>query len=104
MARPSHNLIESSFLSNDSSFPGSSLTPSPKIPLDAIGGPRLLLLQAAQLSIQLPVIFLFGRRYSHHAPDPVLSVLIPNQHGQQLLHVHAIRLSSPLSPVHFNAR
>jgi len=74
--------------------------PSP----DAIGHPHAVALHGQKLPVQLARILFCVRRHPDHALRLPLSGLVAQEQVQELPHIEAVGLGSPLSSVHLDAR
>jgi hypothetical protein len=54
--------------------------------------------------MELPRILLVHAGHPHHAPDPLIALLVAREQIQQATQIEPIRLRAPRPPIDFNAR
>src|SRR5512139_726879 len=53
--------------------------------------------------MQLALVFYFHTRHMHHTPDLWLSLMVAQEHGEQLPHIQPVGLCPPRPPIDFDA-
>src|SRR6478735_6709752 len=71
---------------------------------DAIHVGVAFALQAPQLSVQAPLVFLLHTGHAYHPPHALLPARIAHQHLVELGHIQRITLGPPRTPVDLDAR
>jgi len=65
--------------------------------------PGAINLQGSELSMEMSIVFILGGGHADDAPGSLLTVVIADQHRQQLPDVEAVGLGALRATIHFDA-